>query len=332
MTIIFHPRYIDHLQNFGHPESPQRLIDTVQKLKDENLFNNIISHEIGKIENLEKIHTKEHLNGIKNFGEGYYDMDTFVRKETFEIASLAASGTILAGKLAYEKKIPTFAITRPPGHHAGSDYAGGFCYFNNIAVAAKNMDCKTAIIDIDVHHGNGTSDIFYDDKNILYISTHQSGIFPGTGALRDNGKGDGEGFNVNIPFCHGCGDSSYDVAFNEIIEPITSQFEPEIILVSIGTDAHYSDPLASLTLSTPGYLNLNNNLIELSKKICGGKISFTLEGGYNTKALAEVIAGTIGNLQNKKFKYVYNDVKDKNIVGKEIIEKVKNIQSSYWKL
>lgn len=332
MSIIYHPRYIDHRQSFGHPESPQRLIDTIKKLEDEKLYKNVQTPEKASFEDIEKIHTKAHLELIKNFGEGHYDMDTYIRKETYEIALLASEGTILAGKRAFENCKPAFALVRPPGHHAGKDYAGGFCYFNNIAIAAKSLNCKVAIIDIDVHHGNGTSDIFYDDNNILYISTHQYGIFPGTGSVRDVGRQKGEGFNINIPFCHGCGDTSFDSAFEQIISPIVTQFNPEIILVSLGTDGHYSDPLASLTLSSPGYVNLSKKIIELAYELCKGRIAFTLEGGYNTKALAEVIAGIIASVIDNEIALHYKRISDNSNIGKEIIKSVLDIQSSYWKL
>lgn len=332
MKIIYHPRYIEHRQTFGHPESPERLKDIIKKLKEESLYKNVIIPKIEREELLEIVHTKEHIELIKNFGEGHYDMDTYVRNETYEIALLASFGTNLAGKLACDNCSQTIALVRPPGHHAGRDYAGGFCYFNNIAITAKSLNCKVAIIDIDVHHGNGTSDIFYDENKILYISTHQYGIFPGTGRAEDVGKGRGEGFNVNLPFSHGCGDASYNLAFEKIIEPIVEQFDPEIILVSLGTDAHYSDPLASLTLSSTGYINLCKKIIELSKKVCKGKIAYTLEGGYNTLALAEVVAGIIANFYDREIILHYTKISDKTIIGKEIIEKVKDIQSSYWKL
>lgn len=332
MTIIYHDRYPEHLLTYGHPESPQRLIETIEKLKQENLYKNVLTPENGSYEEISKIHTKDFFELIKYFGEGAYDINTYIREETWEIALLAAAGTNLAGKWSYDNCKPAFSLIRPPGHHAGKDYAGGFCIFNNIAVAAKNLNCKVAIIDIDVHHGNGTSDIFYDDDNILYISTHQSGIFPGTGQLRDIGKDKGVGFNVNIPFCHGCGDSSFDSAFDQIISPIVKQFNPEMILVSIGTDGHYSDPLASLTLSSPGYIELSKKIIELSKKICQGRIAFSLEGGYNTQALAEVISGTIASIYDREIDLHYTKIKDNTNIGKEIIEKVLNIQSSYWKL
>src|SRR5206468_467314 len=153
----------------------------------------------------------------------------------------------------------TGALVRPPGHHAGPDYGGGFCYLNNVAVAAAEQAAagrKVAILDYDAHHGNGTRDIFADSSSVLYVSTHQFGIYPGTGPAEDVGTGEGRGFTVNIPFTAGCGDASYRAAADSIIEPILTAVRPDVILVSLGIDAHYRDPLTSLTLSSPAYVDL----------------------------------------------------------------------------
>jgi acetoin utilization deacetylase AcuC-like enzyme len=327
--IVYHPDYQKHVLSLGHPESPKRLEGIVERLKKEELFN-VLSPEKASVEQISRVHDIDYINTIKN--AGFIDFEAPVHKETFDIASLAAGGAITAAKYAFENKKPVFALVRPPGHHSGKDYGGGFCYFNNAAVGVKNLNKKTAIIDIDLHHGNGTSDIFYEEPNVLYISTHQAGIYPGTGRIEETGKGKGEGFNVNIPFPSGCGDKSYDLAFEKIIKPIISQFSPEMLFVSFGGDAHYMDPLGGLSLSSLGYISLCEKITNLAKNVCDSKLCFVLEGGYNVDALSEVVAGIVGFWHNKKIDYEFTNVNDNFDTGKTIVEKVMDVQKRYWEL
>lgn len=331
MTIIYHPDYVKHVQQRGHPESPERLISTVEKLKEECLFTNVLKPERATFDEMAIVHLPSYIETIRDFGEGYYDMDTYVRPETFNIASLAVGGALLSTRHSFENSQPSIALIRPPGHHAGRNYAGGFCYFNNIAVGAEYLarkGKKIAVVDLDVHHGNGTADIFSERKDVLYISTHLWGIYPGTGAIDDVGSREGEGFTVNIPFKSRCGDASFNLAFDKVIEPILVQFKPEMILVSLGVDAHYRDILGNLTLSSPGYLALSERLISISK----GKCTFMLEGGYDVPALAEVIAGLVGIFETKDVKLKFNEVIDKEGTGRDIVKKVVEVQKRYWKL
>ena len=194
-------------------------------------------------------------------------------------------------------------LARPPGHHAGPDYGGGFCYLNNVAVAAADQVAqgrRVAILDYDPHPGNGTSEICADDATALYVSTHQYGIYPGTGAAEDVGMGEGRGFNVNIPFTAGCGDASFHAAYDEIIEPIVRAYRPDVILVSLGVDAHYRDPLTSLALSSAGYVDLLARTARLAKDVCGRRLVVALEGGDHLPALAEGVAGTGPRLRGRR--------------------------------
>jgi acetoin utilization deacetylase AcuC-like enzyme len=313
----------------GHPESPKRLEATVERLKKEKLFN-VLPPKKASVEQIGKAHDIDYINTIKN--AGFIDFEAPVHPETFDIASLAAGGAITAGKYTFENKKPIFALVRPPGHHSGRSYGGGFCYFNNVAVAVKNLGKKSAIIDVDLHHGNGTSDIFYEDPDVLYISTHQTGIYPGTGRIEETGKGNGEGFNVNIPFLAGCGDKSYLLAFEKIIKPVVNQFSPEIIFVSFGGDAHYMDPLGGLSLSSLGYVSVCEGIIKLAADVCDGRVCFVLEGGYDVDALSEVITGLVGFWNNKKIDYEFTNVNDNFDAGKKIVEKVIEMQKRYWEL
>jgi acetoin utilization deacetylase AcuC-like enzyme len=335
MSIIYHPRFLDHYQTRHHPESPERLTAINAKLDEERLLNDVLEPLATTEEDLQRIHTKEHIHFIKYVGEGRIDLDTMSHEDTFEIALLASGGAVLAQERSFFEKKPQVALLRPPGHHAGPNYCGGFCYFNNIALAASHLLDKVkrvAIVDIDVHHGNGTSDIFAQRDDVLYISTHQWGIFPGTGPANYVGEGNGEGYTVNVPFPPKAGDSSYQAAWDEIIDPILNQFKPEAILMSIGGDAHYMDPLANLTLSTLTYVSLAEKLQGIAKKYGDNRISFYLEGGYHTGALADIICGIVA-----KFNYIeppifFSEMYDLDVIGRDAIEETKEAIASYWKL
>jgi acetoin utilization deacetylase AcuC-like enzyme len=335
MAVIYHPQYLNHYQDSYHPESPERLVSITTKLDEERLFKDVISPEPASVKDLQKIHTKEHIDFIMSVGEGRIDMDTISHEETFDIALLAAGGGMQAAETSYSEKKPAIGLLRPPGHHAGPDYCGGFCYFNNLALAAHTLldDVKkVAIVDIDVHHGNGTNDIFCKRKDVLYISMHQWGIYPGTGPFNYVGEEGGEGFTVNLPFPSRSGDTTYDMAWEEIVKPILTQYKPEAILVSVGGDAHYMDPLASLTWSTLGYVSFADRLIKTAKKLCEGRISFYLEGGYHLGALADLIAGIVGKFYDIETPIFFSEIYDLDVLGKETIERVKEIQGRYWKL
>lgn len=330
MTIIYHPRYVDHFQWKGHPESPQRLKETLTRMKAEGLWNKVSKPEAGVVEDLLLVHSKEHVDRIAEGNREYLDPDTLLRRGTYEIACLAVGGTIRAATTAFEERVPTLALVRPPGHHAGTKQGGGFCYFNNIAIATRRVHKKrVAIVDLDVHHGNGTQGIFYEDPGVLYISMHQKDIYPGIGEVDQTGRDEGEGFTVNFPFQAGAGDGTYEMAMERGVSPIIQQYDPQIMLVSLGVDAHIMDPLASLKLSSPGYISILSRLIDISPQ---NRISFVLEGGYNVEANAEVLAGLVALFQDRDIDYRFPDPTDDAISGRETIDRVLNTQKRYWDL
>jgi acetoin utilization deacetylase AcuC-like enzyme len=335
VAIFFNDEFLSHVQDPFHPESPERLRGIMQKLKEHGLWENVIPSKTGRLETLLLVHDDDYVDFIRTCGDCSLTLDTHVHHETYGIAALSAECAVDAAEYSKEHGKPTFALTRPPGHHAGKDYGMGFCYFNNISIATRHLqkmgDKKIAIVDIDVHHGNGTQDIFAFDPSILYISTHQAGIFPGTGPLEYIGKGEGEGYTVNMPFQSGCGDSTFDVAFEEIIKPTVSQFKPDAMLISWGMDTHYRDPLASLTLSSEGHVRQAEELIKLSK-ICGNRITFMLEGGYDIQALSEVVAGVIGRSEGIEVPLEFTDIIDNSCLGRGTIVRCKQIGSKYWRL
>ena len=244
-----------------------------------------------------RVHTPEHLNlvrGVSMRGGGLLDQgDTYATAETFDAALLAAGSTCaLVDHIMTGKADNGFALIRPPGHHAEASRAGGFCIFNNIGIAARQAQAqhglqRVAIVDYDVHHGNGTQDIFYDDPSVHFTSTHlfTQYFYPGTGAWDETGSGPGKGYTLNVPMPPNVGDVGYQRAFQDLIIPALERFQPEIVLVSIGFDAHWLDPLAMASLSLTGYATLTQMLIDTAERLCRGRIGFVLEGGYHLDVL-----------------------------------------------
>ncbi|MCK4614761.1 MAG: histone deacetylase [Thermoplasmata archaeon] len=331
MYLIYDPIYLKHQQDRWHPESPERLRGIKDFLEKNGLWENVVTPTSATVEDLARIHSMDHIGTIRDFGEGPYDMDTYVHHETFDIALKAAGGAIKAAQIAL-KGGKAFALVRPPGHHATRNRAMGFCYFNSIAIATSLLGKRTAIIDYDVHHGNGTHDAFYSSPDIHYISTHQWGIFPGTGAVNEVGKGEGDGFTVNIPLSGGSGDSTFEKAFEKIIIPIVRDFRPELLLVSIGGDAHYRDPLASLSLSTPGYVRAAGHIFSLAEELTDGGVAFMLEGGYDIPALSETVGGIVALARGKDIPLTFDEKRDTKAYGRRDVEDTFRVQKEYWNL
>jgi len=318
-----------------HIESPKRLDGIVAKLEAEGLMTDyLVPVPITEAMAL-TVHDKAYLASLRVMGEGRLDMDTYVHPETFGLALLAAGGAVAAARHAEASGSSAVALVRPPGHHAGPDHGGGFCYLNNIAIAAKDLLTRlerVAILDYDAHHGNGTEEVFLRDPRVLYVSTHQYGIFPGTGAAEVIGEDEGRGYNVNIPFPAKAGDSSYEAAYQALIDPIVRRFRPSAILVSFGVDAHYKDTIASLTLSSPGYVRLAGSSLDLAKELCGGRIAFILEGGYHPTAISEVVAATLARAVGREIHLQYNEVFDRNERGRDAVDKARSIHRKLWGL
>jgi acetoin utilization deacetylase AcuC-like enzyme len=218
--------------------------------------------------------------------------------DSYEAALYAAGGTIRATEAVMNGEVSSaFALVRPPGHHATPWRAMGFCIFNNVAIAAKYALAKyklehIVIIDFDVHHGNGTQEVFYDNPQVMYISTHEYPFYPGTGDIGDTGSGEAKGTTVNIPLRAGCGDSEYLQVFEQIIVPVVKRFKPQLILVSAGYDAHWADEIAMMQVTTTGFSQMVRVIKQLADELCSGRLVCSLEGGYNLTALATSIKAT----------------------------------------
>jgi acetoin utilization deacetylase AcuC-like enzyme len=326
---------LEHSHFPQHPESCERLEAIVEKLETLGLMDDYLVPEPASDEEVTRVHSPSYLEFLRGLGEGYLDFDTAFHRKTLEIAYLAAGGAITAARDCLETGTPHFALIRPPGHHAGPDYGGGFCYLNNAALATEavleSVD-RAAIIDIDGHHGNGTSDLFCQREDVLYVSFHQWGIFPGTGPPEYVGEGAGEGHVLNFAFPALAGDSSYLGAFQRVVEPVLKAFRPSVLLVSCGVDAHYKDPLTSLTLTSAGYVEVARRILEAAKVLCGGRAVFLLEGGYHHQALAEVVAGIVASFGGDSLHLQYESVQDRRERGRSVTERVAQAHSRYWPL
>ncbi|MCL2607467.1 MAG: histone deacetylase [Methanomassiliicoccaceae archaeon] len=327
MKIVYDDAVTEHVQWPEHLESPFRIKTLIKKLEKEGLWKDIIAPVMITDDDVLKVHTEKLLNRLKSGGNIPIDPDTMLRDETYEYAMVSASVAVTAVRTAMNGT-PALALTRPPGHHAERDRMCGFCYLNNVAIAVEAAGVRTAIVDIDVHHCNGTEEIFYDRDDVLVIDIHETGIFPLTGPRESIGSGAGEGYTVNIPIPAGSGNRTYERAMEDIVIPILREFKPELIVVSLGVDAHYCDPAAHMLLNTEGYIGLCDRLIRESKD---GKIAFILEGGYHLRATAEVVAGMLSIFEGSEIFLEYNDDKGEQSNGLREVRKIREYLGERWK-
>jgi acetoin utilization deacetylase AcuC-like enzyme len=298
MTTLYatHPRYAEH-DYPGHPENAKRIRAVWQGLDESGLAARMQSlrAQPADHESVLAVHTPEYLEMLSRVSEStritFLDADTYAGPDALSIALLSAGGVLgVVDAVVSGAADNGLAAVRPPGHHALGDRAMGFCLLGNVAIAARfaqrqyGME-RVMIVDYDVHHGNGTEAMFYDDPTVLYISTHQYPFYPATGAARDTGTGRGEGYTVNIPLPAGSGDTSYARAFEQIVWKAAARFEPQLVLVSVGFDAYWADPLAEMQLTLSGYSHLASEVIRMAQQLCDGKVVFVLEGGYDLDAL-----------------------------------------------
>lgn len=306
--IVYDSCFQQHTARYEHPECPARLDAIIQGLKNAGIWDkaNRISPRSATMEELQTVHTKSYIDKMLRFidgQQGNLDADTFFSEGSKEAALRAAGGAIQLATMVHQRELDWgIAVVRPPGHHAESNRACGFCLLNNIAVAAgalleNKLAERVAIVDWDVHHGNGTQEQFYSNPNVLYISIHQWPHFPGSGLSDEIGKGDAKGKTINIPFPSEMGDTEYIAAFERVVLPALKAFSPQHILVSAGFDGHRDDPLAGMNLSTGAFHYMSHVLSNAAKAACNGRISFYLEGGYNQTVLRDSVAALCNGIQ-----------------------------------
>jgi acetoin utilization deacetylase AcuC-like enzyme len=316
LTLITSPRFADHLTPPGHPERAERF-DVMQVVADEFRARGgrVVEPRPAVAADLTRVHAAEYVASIKSTA-GHavaLDADTFTSPDSYDVACLAAGAVLTAVDHVLDDTVPgesgarprrALALVRPPGHHAERDRAMGFCLFNNIAIAAAHARARglsrVAIVDYDVHHGNGTQWSFYADPAVLYISSHQFPYYPGSGAAEEIGSGSGAGFTVNLPLSPGATDADYERVYEAVALPVLRQFRPELILVSAGFDAHADDPLGGMRLTAPYFGRLTAAIARVADQCCEGRLVAVTEGGYDLKGLANSLRAVIAALDDDR--------------------------------
>ena len=303
MVLIGSDRFIDHRTPDGHPEQPARA-EVMQQVSRRWVEGGgvLTPPRPATQTELGRVHTPTFVDQIaQTAGQRFrLDPDTYASAESYDVALHAAGAGVIAVEQSLAGHGPAIAFVRPPGHHAEQDRAMGFCLFNNVAVAAASARAagleRVAVLDYDVHHGNGTQWMFYDDPAVLYVSLHQYPFYPGTGAVTDVGRGAGLGFTVNVPLEAGAGDADYDRAMRELVVPVVTAFDPELMLLSAGYDAHARDPLGGMGVSNEGFGAMTAHVQRLAASCCDGRLAAVTEGGYDLTALEACLESTLTQL------------------------------------
>lgn len=298
-ALITHPRFAEH-ELPGHPESPERMRAVWRRLESTGIADRmlrmtpspagdeaiLLAHTPGYLELLQRV-ARDHAQRIVML-----DQDTWLAPGSLEVARLSAGACLQAVDAVLAGDVENaLVVARPPGHHARPGAAMGFCLFGNVAMAALRACAvhgleRVMVVDLDVHHGNGSQDILYRDGRVGFLSIHQSPLYPGTGVAVETGAGAGSGYTVNVPLRAGHGDASYRALFESLLWPLARRWRPQLVLVSLGFDAHHADPLANMRLTLAGYDWMVGELLALAQELCDGRVVFALEGGYQVEMLA----------------------------------------------
>ena len=299
---VYHPDYLNHDTGPNHPERPDRLRASLSALQESDIWEELhpIESTAASTAQLLYAHESNYPEHIKQHCEAEIPLtyDTTVVKASYAIALLSAGGVLCAADAVATGAVRNaFAMVRPPGHHATRNRSMGFCLFNNTAIAARYLQRehgagKVAIVDWDVHHGNGTQDIFYEDESVFFFSIHQSPLYPGTGSSYERGNGKARGTTLNVPMPAGSGDSEYATVFRDLLIPALQEFAPEFTLISAGFDAHYLDPLAGIEITADGFATLTDLILAFT----GGRVVSALEGGYSLEGVSESVVAHVERL------------------------------------
>lgn len=302
LVLVSSPRFVDHVTPAGHPERPERA-ETLEAVaaRFSETGGTVLEPRSATDEDLMRVHTREHIAGIvgRRGRASMIDEDTFTSPDSDDIARLAAGAVLTAVDHVLDGPAGSraLALVRPPGHHAEANRAMGFCLYNSIAVGAAYARSRglsrVAIVDYDVHHGNGTEAMFYEDPTVLFVSSHQYPFWPGSGAASETGRGAGEGFTLNVPLTMGDRDDVVERTYAETVLPRLREFKPQLLMISAGFDAHEQDPLGQLRMSTAGFGRLTSALLGVADEVCEGRVVLVTEGGYDLKALSDSLDAVI---------------------------------------
>jgi len=348
--IAYHEKYSQYDLGPGHPFRGDRFLNAKRLFEEQGLFRLpnvvVLKPEPATKEDLLRVHDRDYVDMIFRLAETEtpYDIETPVSPQILEAAQLIMGGAIKTGKAIYEGNISRGAALGCGLHHAGRNYGGGFCLFNDIAILVEYLRKKyglerVLILDYDVHFGNGTSDIYYSDPNVLFISLHQDPrtIYPGTGFIEQIGKGLGEGYNVNVPLPPGTGDETYLYAVNETFVPLADEFKPQLIIANGGSDSHFADMLGSLGLTVNGFFKLSRTIVTVAERVCQGKLVLMPGSGYNPEVLPQcwyaLTAGVVG-LETIGVSDPYTpppEPKGNRQVVEKTLMNLKRILKPYWK-
>ena len=336
-------RYLDHQTGAGHPEAPRRLELVYQELQSLVTNRNLITIPTTPMleQDILNVHTPEYLRLLKSTaGQGLhaFSADTHVSEKSYDAALLAAGGVQKVIEAVTDGSVDAgFVLARPPGHHAEKSRAMGYCLLNNVALGAqfalKHLSLnRILLIDWDVHHGNGTQHAFENRSEVAFFSIHQGRLFPGTGFFTEAGYGRGEGYTINVPVPSGYGDAEYAAIFHLLLEPIAQEFEPQLVLVSAGFDAHKLDPIGRMAMTDQGFAALVHSVRKIADTYCNGRYVLTLEGGYHIAALSECIITSIRAMLEEKIKPHDNLIRSAN--RKKVMfamNRSTGVHKRYWK-
>lgn len=304
--IVKDRRYLNHGSAY-HPESPARLEAIYAMLEQSDMDGHFIdiAPRYADREEIALVHDPQHIKEVAETAgkaHSFLDADTETTPDSFDTALLAAGGFLNAVDEVLSGSVDNaFALIRPPGHHASRQHSAGFCLFNNIALGAMHALNRRGInriliVDWDLHHGDGTANIFYNDKRVLYFSTHQYPCYPGTGAVEETGREGGAGYTINVPLRPGAGNAQYVKVFRRLLEPVALAFKPELVLVSAGFDIHTQDLLGSMKVTSRGFAYLTRILMNIADACCQGRLVLTLEGGYHVEGQAASVRAVLKEL------------------------------------